>query len=50
MKLRSSIEERNGGIGKSEDPGLYIGRIFQYRFGMQSYDGHEYYKVTISNK
>jgi hypothetical protein len=50
MRLRSAIEDRNGGIGKSEDPNIYVGRMFLYRFGMQSYDGHEYYKITISNK
>jgi hypothetical protein len=50
LRLRSSIEERNGGVGKTEDPNLYIGRMFRYRFGLQSYDGHEYYKVTISAK
>jgi hypothetical protein len=50
VRLRTAIEERNGGVGKTEDANLYVGRMFQYRFGKQSYDGHEYYKVTISNK
>lgn len=50
VRLRSSIEDRNGGAGQTEDPNLYIGRMFRYRFGVQSYDGHEYFKVTIRDK
>jgi hypothetical protein len=50
VRLRTAIEDRNGGVGRTEDPNWYVGRLFQYRFEVQHYDGHEYYKVTISNK
>lgn len=48
LSLRQSIESRQHSSGATEDPNVYIGRMFEYHFGLVSNDGHEYYKVSIA--
>lgn len=50
FNLRRSIEERHGGNSTKDVNGVYIGRLFEYHFGLVSNDGHEYYKVSIAFK
>jgi hypothetical protein len=49
LSLRRSIEDRqraSGGRGSD----VYIGRVFEYHFGLQNVDGNEYHRVLISFK
>ena len=50
LGLRRSIEERQHSSGATESPDVYIGRMFEYHFGVVSNDGHEYFKVSIAFK
>lgn len=48
LSLRRAIEERQHSSGATEDPNVYIGRLFEYHFGIISNDGHEYFRVSIA--
>ena len=48
--LRQSIVERRASGNMAENPDVYVGHLFQYRFGAQRVDGVEYFMISIAFK
>lgn len=48
--LRQSIIERRSSGPVTENPDVYVGHLFMYRFGTQRIDGLDYYMVSIAFK
>ncbi len=48
--LRRSIVERGAQGSVTENPDIYVGHLFLYRFGLRKVDDVEFYAVTIEFK
>lgn len=48
--LRQSIVERRSSGNMAENPDVYVGHLFMYRFGQQKIDGIDYFMVSIQFK
>jgi hypothetical protein len=49
-QLRQSITDRGATGGITENPDIYVGHLFLYRFGVKKVDAVEFYVVTIEFK
>ena len=49
-QLRQSIVERGAQGSITENPDIYVGHLFLYRFGVRKVDEVEFYGVTIEFK
>lgn len=50
LQLRRSIVERGAQGGVTENPDIYVGHLFLYRFGVRKVDDVEFFIVTIEFK